>query len=271
MGITRTPRAPSRSTALAAAAALILALLSIVGCRSAAEEVPEISGAGVEAGGKGPGAAPAATVAPRVGASASQGVIIGRVLRRDVPMAGFLVQLVGDGLLQATTDAEGGFTISDVPAGEWLLNVIDVETLRSGVHAMQMRGVTVAPGALIEERFVFGLGHRVHGVLEGLPRGGPEVLIAVFRPGGPDLVGAPLADKALQYEEAKFLAGSCTAAPGARYEVPDILPGRYLLEVRAAPGPDPRLEPVWPAPLLRREIEVGDEELELDLVVPGGM
>jgi hypothetical protein len=133
---------------------------------------------------------------------------------------------------------------------------------------MKSRGISVGPGELVEQNFVFGTGYRVHGGIEGIPEGTGKVLIALYRPGAPRVAGTPLSDRALSIEAAKFLAGSVYVAGAERYEILDVEPGSYRLEVSVPPDPATPRSALWPAPLFAAEITVGERDLESSIAIP---
>lgn len=195
--------------------------------------------------------------------AAEPGVLIGRVLRVDQPMEGTLVQLVAAEMFQATTGADGGFLMDGVPPGDYLLNVVDVPTVRTGIMAIKASGVRIDPGQVVEREVVFGTGVRVFGDLLGVhdPHG-PPLLVCLRSPGSPPLEGAPLSDRRLQLESAKYLAGSCYARAGETYEIQDVEPGTYELEVSQVPDPSTPLTASWPAPLYKALLIVSRQDVQ---------
>jgi len=195
--------------------------------------------------------------------------LIGSVLEIDAPRAGTLVQLMArDGLLlQATVDERGEYQISDVPPGDYLLNVVDIPAVRSGVMTMKSRGITVGPGELVEQNFVFGTGYRVLGTIEGIPEGVAKVLIALYRPGAPRVAGTALSDRTLPLEAAKYLAGSTYVEGTSAWQISDVEPGSYRLEVTVPPDPATPRSEAWPPPLFEAEVTVGERDLERPIVI----
>ncbi len=244
------------------AAVLLLALfLGIAGCgsKTAPTGNPVDTSGGATAGTK-PGDATLETPSP--------GVVIGRVIGIAGPMPKILIQLKGERLRQATTDDQGEFILSDVPPGKYLLSAIDVPTLKTGLMGIKYRGVEVPSGGVVDEEFLFGEGFRVHGSIDGLPPiADRRYLVTVRRLGGPQLTGTPLSDQSLQVEAAKFVAGSCYVSPGQDYQIPDIDPGTYDLDVSATPSPSSAPSDRWPPPLFRTQIEVGEAELEYPISI----
>lgn len=197
------------------------------------------------------------------------GVVIGRVEEITGPVSGLLIQLKSlDELIQGRTDAAGEFILNDVPPGDYVLNVVDIEAVATGLMRMKTRGVTVGPGELIEENFEIGTGVSVRGRVSGVDGDLTRILVSILRPGAPELTGTQLGDQGPQIDLAKFVEGSdFLDKSDATYEVIDIPPGTYELRIQVMPDPSSSRSNPWPAPIHSMRIEVGEVELEENIAV----
>ncbi len=197
--------------------------------------------------------------------SDAPGVVIGRVTDLSGPMVGLVVQLQGLELIQAKTNAEGEFTLNDVPPGDYVVQVVDMEAIASGLMRIKSRGTSVGPGQLVEENFELGTGFSVFGKVSGLTVEPNRALVTVLRAGAPDLTGTQLGDQLLQFELQKHVEGSDFVDKEFTYEVIDVPTGTYELRLQIMPDPQSSRSDPWPAPAIRMTIEVGDKDLEENL------
>jgi len=174
-------------------------------------------------------------------ALAAAGRIVGSLRKPDgTPLAGAHVfpQLSGRGARGVRTDDEGQFQLEGLPEGELELFV------RSEDYGHTAREtVVVQAGASIALDVVVREGPKIKGVLR-------------------DSEGEPLADLVVRArsEEGEVRREGKTDADG-RYTVANLYPGRYTVSVSAGRRR---------AGLIERELDVGEVDLVLDLVVPSG-
>ena len=116
---------------------------------------------------------------------------------------------------------------------------------------------------------VFGKGSKIRGVIEGLPAGGMK-FIQLRRPGGlgPEDVN-PL-DMEQGMAQAKFLAGMAMVQ-GTAYEIEDVEPGTYILEIPRIPDNPMDLgayaKMADRSPWYRTEITVESRDIEHDIKI----
>ncbi|MGE3166467.1 MAG: carboxypeptidase-like regulatory domain-containing protein [Planctomycetota bacterium] len=204
------------------------------------------------------------TTSPRTGS------IEGFAIDGSSPMAGLLVQLIRSAALKydTTTDEAGYFTVKEVPSGEYLLNVVDYAALRAGHFRMRQQPVWIGPGELLAVDLVFGQGARIRGTVSGLPDAPIHVIIA-RRLGGPAPEAVSPLDQDQQIESAKFLAASAKVEADGSYELEDLAPGTYMVEVLAQQREGETLSDFARrdrTPPARTEVTIVDEDLRLDLV-----
>ena len=197
------------------------------------------------------------------------GVVIGRVLGPDGPVSGLLIQMQGEELFNARSDALGEFTVDDVTPGEYLMSVVDVAAVQQGDFHIKTRATTVAPGELREEDFEFGMGVDFTGTLEGAPLATQQVQIIVVRPGAPSLTGVPLSDHQASIEMMKWIEGSDFVNSDGTFHVFDLSPGTYQVHVRVWPDANTPLDNPWPAPELIESLTVEGLPIEKTLRLPG--
>ena len=195
------------------------------------------------------------------------GVVIGRVLGPDGPVQGLLVQMQGEELFQAQSDALGEYTVNDVKPGEYLLSVVDLAAVQSGDFHIKTRATSVGPGELVEEDFEFGMGVDFTGTVAGAPVATRQVQIMVVRPGAPSLTGTPLADKQASIELTKYVEGSDFLDPDRSFRVVDLSPGTYEVRIRVWPDSNTPPHNPWPAPTLIDSIEVDGLPVEKNYTV----
>lgn len=187
----------------------------------------------------------------------------------DGPKAGLLVQLIlnSETKYDTSTDDTGFFELL-VPPGDYLLNVVDLPAMRRGEMVMRTQGVILEPGDQQQVELPFGGGVSVSGTVSGLVGPGP-FLVFVRRPGGTAPEDVPIDDQDEQIESAKYLAGTAIIQPDGTYEVVDLEPGTYILEVPVIPArvEDLDLETMDRTPYYRAQIVVGEEDSVHDIAI----
>ena len=200
-------------------------------------------------------------------ADTEPGIVIGHVRAGGVPAERYLVQLVdGREKFDTSTDRSGNFTISDVPTGRYLLNVVDYLELRaSGELRIKTRAIEVSSGELVDEEFEFDTGFTVSGSTINLPPSEFGYVVLILRPGAPSLTGEPLRDALPVIELTKYQEGTVLVKNGEAFQVRDIPTGQYILRISRQPAPDSPLGALWPDPLFEEEIVVGRQDLRVSV------
>ncbi|MBI4602047.1 MAG: carboxypeptidase regulatory-like domain-containing protein [Planctomycetes bacterium] len=196
------------------------------------------------------------------------GAIRGVVLQVDVPKAGIMAQLMGAGpLKQQVTDAQGKFTFENVPPGEHMLQVVDVAAMQRGKMSLKTLSVSLAAGTDRDVQVVIGKGFRILGKVRDLPAA-PMRMVSLRRPGGAAPEDLDPLDPKASIEASKHQAGLGMVKEDGTYEIEDVEPGEYILEVPRMP-PDPTDLGAYAkmdrTPHCRKEIKVESRDLEVDL------
>ncbi len=198
------------------------------------------------------------------------GAVNGRVLEGEKAKPGMMVQMIGAGpIQQAFTDTTGQFRFKGLKPGDYLLNIMDVAAMQKGKMVMKSRTLTLGREEEKAVEVVFGTGHRVFGTIKGLPPA-PMRMITMRRPGGPAPEKLSPLDMKSAVEAGKYQAGIAMVTPEDKYEIPDIEPGAYLIEVAKMPD-DPTdmaaYEKMDRTPHYRKEITVEKKDLEHDIEI----
>lgn len=198
----------------------------------------------------------------------SGGVIAGKVKELEKPKAGILVQVLGGGpLQQSMTGEDGQFEFRGLKPGEYLLQFMDMAGMQKGKMALKTRDVVLAGEERQEVEVVFGAGFKVLGKIDGLPPG-PMHMITLRKPGGPKPEDLNPLDMKSGVAAGKYQAGMAMVPGDGKYEIADLEPGEYILEVLTIPAnaADPAaLAKMDRTPSFRKEITVGKKDLEVDI------
>jgi hypothetical protein len=122
---------------------------------------------------------------------------------------------------------------------------------------------------LHELEVVFGIGRKVYGTVKGLPPA-PMRMVTLRRPGGPLPEEMSPLDMKAAVEASRYQAGVGFVTPDNKYEIPDIEPGTYILEVARMPDNPTDLkayEKMDRRPHYRKEVTVEDEDLEHNIEI----
>lgn len=201
------------------------------------------------------------------------GVISGRVLDGDEPAAGFMIQAVGGSgnLRPTTTSADGRFRIQGLDSGEYVLNTMDMSGMSQGKLRLRRHVVDVRAGEIHDVTIRYGTGHRIHGKVSGMPEatGGPRMVL-LRRPGGPAPEDQDPLGVESSVEAGKYQAGFGMIAPDSTWEIADVEPGEYILEIPRLPEnpTDPgAYEGLDRTPLFRRDVTVRERDLKIDIEI----
>ncbi len=202
--------------------------------------------------------------------------IAGVAKEKDAPRPGLMVQAIGEGPMRmTTTDERGEFLIEKLPPGAYMLTVMDMSSMAAGKGmSMKTRHVTVEADRVARIEFVFGVGARVFGSVLGGKSGGGGAAIRVVtlrRPGGPAPEDVDPLAVAGQLESARYQAGVAIVGPDGAYVIEDVEPGTYILEMPVMPENPLDFDgyaTLDRTPPFRREIVVGEKDVEIDVVLP---
>jgi hypothetical protein len=199
------------------------------------------------------------------------GTIVCTVKEQGGPKPGIMVQLMSSGpIQQGMTDSAGRARFEGIKPGEYLLNLVDMAAMQKGTMAIKTRAVTVEGEEEVEIEVVYGVGRTVHGTITGLPPG-PMRMVTLRRPGGPAPEDLNPLDTDASIEAAKYQAGMGMIRADGTYEITDLEPGTYILEIPKMPSNPTDLDAYAKmdrTPYDRREVTVKEgEDLSLDITV----
>jgi hypothetical protein len=198
------------------------------------------------------------------------GSINGLVLDGDAPKTGMMVQLMGGGAMkQGTTAADGSFEFRGLRAGEYMINFVDLAAMQKGKMMVKTRPVSVQDDQVTEFEMILGIGNKVHGKILGLPPS-PMRMITLRRPGGPAPEDLDPIDIQSGIAASKYQAGIGMIGPDGEYEIVDLEPGEYILEIPRMPSDPTDMEAYKTmdrTPHYRKEIQMIAADLELNIVV----
>ncbi len=195
--------------------------------------------------------------------------ITGTVRDEKGPKAGLLVQVVGVGAMkQATTGKNGEFSFKGVKKGAYMVQVIDLAAMQQGKMTMKTESIAVEDSQLVELEFVFGVGRKISGTVEGLPPA-PFRVIQLRKPGGPLPEELDPLDMESQMKAANYHAGMGMVGSDGTYEIIDVEPGTYILEIPKMPEDPTDMEAYAKmedrSPYYRKEITIKDSDLKHDI------
>lgn len=198
------------------------------------------------------------------------GKISGGVTEQGKPRGGMMVQLMGVGpVKQAFTSTDGRFEFRGLKTGEYLLNVMDMAAMQKGKIKAKSRAVVLEGEETAELEVAFGVGYKVRGKVRGLPAA-PMRMVTLRRPGGPNPEDLDMLDPKASVAAGKYQTGLGMVTPEDEYEIEDIEPGEYILEVPRMPADPTDLEAYKTMdrrPLYRKDITVEKKDLELDIEI----
>jgi hypothetical protein len=201
-----------------------------------------------------------------------EGTVVQKTDEGEKPRVGMMVQAYGAGPLQmSTSDADGHFLIERLPPGEYLITLLDPRGMAAGKGmTMKTRQISIGIDERKEMKVVFGTGYRVHGTVEGLPDM-PMRLVTLRRPGGkgPEEYSPIEMDDAM--EAARYQAGTALVGDDGGFEIIDVEPGTYILEIPAMPGNPMDLDAysrMDRTPYFRKEVVVRGKDVELEVRIP---
>ncbi|MCI0651951.1 MAG: carboxypeptidase regulatory-like domain-containing protein, partial [Planctomycetes bacterium] len=188
---------------------------------------------------------------------------------KENPRSGAIVQLMGTkgGMKMGTTDKEGRFAFEGLAPGEYTITLVEMGSDMSVPSAMKTKSVTLSGAETVAAEFVYGAGHRIRGRVVGRAKD-EQVFIVLRRPGGASPEDLDYTNMESMMEAQKFQAGIAVVKHDDTYDVADVEPGKYILEVPVMPE-DPTdfeaYQKIDRTPRFRKEIEIDKEDLELDI------
>lgn len=201
----------------------------------------------------------------------SGGRITGKARDANGPRVGLMVQVIGTGFMQnTTTGKDGGFSFKGIKRGAYMVQFIDIAAMQKGKMTMKVESIAIEDNQLVEIDMVFGVGHKISGTVEGLPPA-PFNVVQLRRPGGilPEELD-PL-DIESQMKDAKYQAGIGMVMANGKYEIIDVEPGEYFLEIPKMPKDPTDMEAYAKmkdrTPHYRRKITVREKDMTHDIKV----
>jgi len=209
------------------------------------------------------------------------GAATGQFMVNGVAQSGALVNLIGPtGMFVVTTDQEGHFDLSGVPAGSYLVNGINLDNLMTrgaGALIAQIPQVaditddTSTPIVLGTSPSTESSSTSVNGVLQ-IPDASENAVtvVSLRRPGGPnpeDINSLNLVEALSLYRY--YVGGQQVGADGT-FDMEGVKPGSYILEVFSV-NIDPQnpnlnaLSTMNRTPLVRQTVNVGADPVSLTL------
>lgn len=202
------------------------------------------------------------------------GKATGRVISGGSPRPGVIIYLMGPtGVFTATTDSTGAFSFDGIPPGRYTIQTFDMDTMVRGAtegFSFRPHVVDIADNESVQ----IDLGNE-HGVpvtgrisLEGE---GNMIVYTLRKPGGPNPESLNLFDMNQMMEAATYTVGQGVVGSDGTFRLPAVEPGNYILDVYAlnmTPQQPPDMNSILSAlqtPVIRQEITVGDQPVELNL------
>ncbi|MCA8960456.1 MAG: carboxypeptidase regulatory-like domain-containing protein, partial [Planctomycetes bacterium] len=207
-------------------------------------------------------------VIPTLAVSAG-GKIVGRIVDAEgAPKSGLIVQLMSavSSMQSGTVDGEGRFEFSSLKPGDYSVFIMDMAAVQGGKMKLKTRHVTISSDETEEVEIAYGRGHKVFGVIEGLGKVSSMQQIQILRPGAPSSADLDPMDPTSQMGLMKYLAGMAMVDADGNFEIDDLEPGTYIVEVPRLPENPTDLQSYRTSdrtPHYRKELEVKDRDVEL--------
>ena len=207
----------------------------------------------------------------------------GQLTKNGEPLGNRMVQLIGPaGMQMVNTDAQGNYDISGLTPGTYMVNVVNMSAMASGgIKEMIKEGMDTLPMVVdIVDGQTTPLESAPHGdvTVNGTITGenlGNIVGVSLRRPGGlaPDEIDPLNLDMAQAIEAARNHVGQAVMNDDGTFSMPNIEPGKYILEVYSLNIDFNNLDPaalmnVNRKPALRQDIEITANQGGLNLVLP---
>ena len=129
--------------------------------------------------------------------------------------------------------------------------------------------MTIVEGQTHHEEILYGVGVKVRGKIEGMDYRAFQT-VTLRRPGGPPPEEVNPLDMEAGIRAAEFNTGMGFMLPDNTYEIMDVPPGTYWLELLATPDNPADIVAMAAmdrTPFYRAKIVVGEEDIEHDMTV----
>jgi len=185
-----------------------------------------------------------------------------------------MIYLMGPtGIFTATTDSTGAFSFDGIPPGRYTIQTFDMDTMVRGAtegFSFRPHVVDIADNEAVQ----IDLGNE-HGVpVTGrisLQGEGNMIVYTLRKPGGPAPESLNIFDINQMMEAATYTVGQGIVGSDGTFRLPAVEPGNYIIDVYAlniTPQQPPDMNSLLSAfqtPVIRQEITVGDQQVELNL------
>jgi protocatechuate 3,4-dioxygenase beta subunit len=207
------------------------------------------------------------------------GGVRGTVSHSGVPTAGAMVMLSNaDAMKQTTTDSQGRFEVSGLPAGTYMVMSIRIDGSGPDEDAMpRTQSVTVVADQISEVEIATGIGFAVSGTVTGATTAGENMMVRLV-PEGAEAAAeeAVSADDPMSFLALMDFANMSEVEEDGTFSLPDMNPGTYTLEVfvftpelAATFAPDfEGLQDVFSKPVHTQSVTIGNEPVTVDVALP---
>lgn len=202
------------------------------------------------------------------------GKATGRVVSGESPRPGVIIYLVGPaGVFSATTDSTGAFSFDGIPPGRYTIQTLDLETMARGAtegFSFRPRIVDIGDNESVQIELGNENGVPVTGRIS-VEGEGSMIVYTLRKPGGPAPESLNIFDMNQMIEAATYTVGQGIVGADGTFRLPAVEPGNYILDVYAV-NMNPQRPPdvnsmlsAFQTPVIRQEITVGDQPVELNL------
>lgn len=199
------------------------------------------------------------------------------------PKGGVSIQLVGAGGIQmVTTDANGRFDVTGLPAGRYMVMVMDFEDIdvSDGAAAfsdLNQRTVDITDGEITEMDFTPPEGVPISGSIAALGLG-EGAMVRLRSPDGISLSDMDFSDPiSMGLDMISSTGGFGSVEQDGSFVIDNVEPGAYVLEVYRSPDPSSfvpsddfdlnTIQAFMPVLVYTQEIEVGNEAIAVGIGV----
>ncbi|MEM7234815.1 MAG: carboxypeptidase-like regulatory domain-containing protein, partial [Planctomycetota bacterium] len=199
------------------------------------------------------------------------GALVVNVSEGGEPKVNLIVQVMGDaGMKQGATNREGSFRAEGLALGECFVNIMEMNPANPGAMKLRSRVVAIEGSDEQELNIVFGEGYKIVGKVTGMPKTQATRIAMLRKPGGVDPNTVSPSDMKAQLELGKHRAGIGMMDADGNFEIPDIEPGEYVLDIPRYPADPTDLaayETMDRTPLHQGKVVVKDRDVELKIDV----
>jgi len=205
------------------------------------------------------------------------GGVRGTVSHGGVPTAGAMVMLSNaDTMKQTTTDSQGRFEISGLPAGTYMVMSMRIDGPDEDAMP-RPQSVTVVADQISEIEIATGMGFAVSGSVTGATATGAGMMVRLVPEGAAATMGdAMTSDDPMSFLALMDFANTSEVEEDGTFSLPDMNPGTYTLEIfvftpelAATFAPDfEGQQDVFSKPVHTQTVTVGNEPVTVDVVLP---